>query len=516
MKKLCLFIVLCIGARAHGIDISMGDSARLDIVSRTSFGIDLDNPYRYGLSNELTQLDLVFNMTPYQKITNRVNSSSAVGFIDITLFHLDFIYGDTALGYHAPGSTPMYTNRYQTGEFLAGILNKNWLIQLNAGGNEPFFSPWNKGMQFINDGFKFSWAYLDSMVDVRRSKTIANLPVVTRRGQENIDEYEGTNGTPVEQQTMQQFSFDAFGLADRFGMNQTGHMVAAMYNNDNFGLNFKFGTQYPFYTDAITEDNKNGLALGIDAAINPTSLQDLRIFASAGATIDYGKDDASDPILWGGKLGYTINLNEDVSVEPFFGFDMGTKIKDRGSTEKMEYEFSGGLTMRWPGQWGWLTDYILNSEGRVFPGMSLAYKVYINDETDSPDEHSMKFTLFEPRGDDGIFYKIGSEIIIDFLDLTDVTTDGTSFLATIYVDYEIPGVGSGIGALVPWTILYYDNLPESVGSSNRINDMKVDLGLNFENFISNTTFGVVWNSGSLIQQTTAHWGYFRVFAEIRL
>ncbi|MDR3284911.1 MAG: hypothetical protein LBS97_07025 [Treponema sp.] len=519
MKKLrLLFVPLCMAAAfsVFAIDISGGGSARLDITSRTSFGLDLDNPYRYGLSNELTQLDLIFNLTPYQKITNRVNSPEAVGFIDLTLFHLDLIYGDTSLGYHAPGSKPLYTNRYQTGEFVAGILNKAWLIQLNAGGNEPFTSPWNKGMQFINDGFKFSWAYLDSMVDVRRSKTIAGLPVITSRGEENMDEYEGTNGTIPENQTMQQYSFDAFGLADKFGMNQRGQMVAVMYNRDSFGINLKLGTQYTYTADTITKDNRNGLAFGIDTAINPASMRDLRIYASLGMQNDWGIDKDPDPLLWGAKVGYTVNLNEEISMEPFVGLDMGTKIKNGGGAEKLEYEVSGGATMRWPGQYGWLTDYILNSEGRVFPGMSLSYKLYGNAETEAGKEHSMKFTLFEPRGDDGLFYKIGSEIIIDFLDLTDVTPDGRSLLATAYVDYEIPGIINGIGTLIPWTILYYDNVPDAADKDSRINDMKIDLGVNLENAIANTTFGVVWNTGSLIQQTQYHWGYVRVMAEIRL
>jgi hypothetical protein len=517
MKKiplLAVFILLGTSFLSFAIDISAGDSARLDITSRTSFGLDLDNTYRWGLKNELTQFNLVFNLAPYQKVSNKVNSPDAVGFIDVTLFHLDLIEGKKSTGYNTPA--PIYTNRYQTGEFLAGIASKKWLIQLNAGGNEPFSSPWNKGLEFINDGFKFSWAYLDSMVDIRRSATIAGIPVITPRGYENMDEHEGigSNAKPV-----QQFTFDAIGgnsLSDRFGMNADGSLVAAMYNQDNFGINLKLGTQYAFDTDAITKENHNGIGAGIDAVIHPTALSGLKIYASLGTQVDYGKDENSDPFLGGTRVGYTLNLNEDITVEPFVGLDMGTKFKDGGGAEKLEFEASGGLTMRWPGQGGWLTDYILNSEGRVFPGMSLAYKVYGNNETAEPYEHSMKFTLFEPRGDEGLFYKIGGEAILDLTDLSDVTSAGRSFLATIYLDYAVPGFMKTSGSLIPWTILYYDNVHKHPGSADRINDMKIDLGFNLENFISNTTFGIVWNSGSLIQQTEYHWGYIRLLAEVRL
>jgi hypothetical protein len=80
------------------------------------------------------------------------------------------------------------------------------------------------------------------------------------------------------------------------------------------------------------------------------------------------------------------------------------------------------------------------------------------------------------------------------------------------------------GALVPWTILYYDNLPEADGSG-RYHNVKFDLGFNLENVISNTTLGIVWNSGSLLREVRSRetearinsWlGYLRLIAEIRL
>lgn len=134
-------------------EISASDSAAFNITSRTTFGLDLDDAYRFGLKQELTKFELVIGLVPYQKLSNRVNSPDAVGFIDFTLFHLDLLFAK-ALGYNAPGSAT--TNRYQTGEFVAGIAKGNWVFQMNAGGNEPFWSPWNKGLQFVNDKVKFS------------------------------------------------------------------------------------------------------------------------------------------------------------------------------------------------------------------------------------------------------------------------------------------------------------------------------------------------------------------------
>lgn len=546
IKMSVLALFLFASAAVFAIDVSMSDSARFDIVSRTSFGINLDETYRYGLSNELTQFDLVFGLAPYQRLGNRLTTPDAVGFIELTLFHLDLIKITKKVGYSDPSG--IGTNRYQTGEFLVGIAKGDWLIQLNAQGNEPFTSPWNKGLQFINDGFKVSWAYLDSMVDIQRINAISGVPVITRRGEENML----GDGQTGPHATMKQFGFDTLGnIADRFGLNFAGNMIAVMYNTQFFGVNLKLGTEYSYESASVTEEDKNGLAAGIDAVITPTPGKGLKVFLSVAGNYNYSFDEYPDQIYGGTRIGYTIPLNEDISIEPWAGFDIGTQMKeeielsdgtvDAGGFEVVGYEFSVGGTMRFPGSGGWLKDYIVNSDGRVFPGMSLGYKIYKANKYREKDtltedvnlEHSIKFTMFEPRGDEGIFFGLGSEIIIDVIDLFNVTkgkkatanspAGGFSILATAYFDYDLGKVGKLPGSLIPWTIIYFDNLPDPDQVNNpdgRINDMKIDLGLNLENAISNTTFSVVWNSGSLIQQVMLgeeyHWGYLRFMVEIRL
>ena len=516
------FLLLFVSTTAFSIDISMGSTARLDVVSRTSFGIDLDNLYRFGLYNELTQVDLVFNLAPYQQLTNRVNSPEAVGFIEFTLFHLDLIKIGRSVGYNPPGT--MGHNRYQTGEFLAGIANGPWVFQFNAGGNEPFSSPWNKGMQFINDGFKFSWAYLDSMVDIRRIRYISDITgrdIMTGRGEENMD----GAGQTMEHPTMKQYGFDSLGnIADRLGMNLSCQMVAAMYNSENFGLNLKFGTRLPFYDEGIDEDNPNGLAVGIDTVFNRFFLDGIKVFFSMIGTYNWSVSTGQSPLAAGTRIGYNIPLVEGVSVEPWAGFDIRTRYDKDGEFQDPGYEASVGFNMRFPGEGGWLTDYIINSDGRVFPGMSLGYKIFEDKAAGREMEHTLKFTLFEPRGDEGMFFMLGSEIILEFIDITNVnfgmpatTNDppgGFTILGTAYFDLEFNNVGRIPGTLRPWTIFYFDNLPGETKESERITDTKIDLGFNFENTIPNTVLGIVWNSGSMLQRNRT--GFLRCFVEIRL
>ena len=481
ISKKIHFLVLLLGCifYVHAGEASTDFTAEFNITSRTSFGVDLDNSYRYGLKQELADFNFILH---------------PVGFINLTFFNLDLM-SDESLGYNAgvpDQKAYLMRNRFQTGEFLAGIAFSDWIIQLNAGANEPFWDPWNKGIQFTNDKVKFSWAYLDSMVDVKRIKKITELspqdPVVT------------------------QFQQDACGPTDQFGLNITGATIAALYNKEDvFGLNLKVATEYPYDSEAITENNSNGIAAGFDVVVTPPAIEGLKIFASAGGSVNYGKDENPDPFVFGTRVGYTIPLNEDITIEPYGGFDGGMKFSEQGSNP-FEFEASCGLTMRWPGQAGWFTDYILNKDGRVFPGMSIAYSAFGNTDALSDINHSVKFTLFEPRGDDGVFYKIGSEMVVDVTHLGQKNWD---MLATLYFDYEVPGFLKTNGRLIPWLTLCYDNLPFNAGEE-RENALKTDLGVKLDGVISNTVIGLVWNSGNLIsEKSDISYGFIKTFVEIK-
>ena len=496
ISKKIHFLVLLLGCifYVHAGEASTDLTAEFNVTSRTSFGVDLDNPYRFGLKQEFTDFNFILHLTPYQKLTNRVSGGGAVGFINLTFFNLDLM-SDEALGYNAgvPDSKAfLMRNRFQTGEFIAGIAYKDWIFQMNAGANEPFWDPWNKGIQFTNDKIKFSWAYLDSMVDVKRTKKIKELA--------------------PQDPVVKQFQHDVCGPTDQFGLNITGATIAALYNKEDvFGLNLKFATEYPYDSAAITQSNSNGIAAGFDMVVTPPSVEGLKIFASAGTSVNYGKDEKADPLVFGSRVGYTIPLNEDISIEPYGGFDGGIKFSEQGK-EPFEFEASCGLTMRWPGQAGWFTDYILNADGRVFPGMSLAYSAFGNTDAPSDINHSVKFTLFEPRGDDGIFYKVGSEMIVD---LTHLGQKNWDLLTTLYFDYEVPGIFKSNGKLVPWITLCYDNIP-STGAKERENAFKTDIGLKLDGVISNTVIGLVWNSGNLISgESDVSYGFIKTFVEIK-
>lgn len=498
MKKIwAIGGVLLAGSLLFGGEISLASGGSFDITSRTSFGINIDDPYEYGLAQELTDFKLRLDMVPYQKLSSLVNSPNAVGFVNITFFDLGMEFTPTNApssgggGYNPPGTVS--TNRFQTGEFIAGIAKGNWIFQMNAGGNEPFWSPWNNGIQYVNDRVKFTWSYLQSMVDVRRTNRVSTLA--------------------AESEVVSQFTQDGSGPTDTFGAEYTGPTIAALYNKEEaYGLNFKFSTQNPYTEKKLSEKNQNGLAAGLDIAIDPAVTKGLRVFGSVAGSYNYGADSASDPIMAGLQLAPVIALNEDITLEPYIGSDIGIKIDENGKTEPLEYEAAVGVTMRWPGEAGWFTDYILNKDGRVFPGMSVAYKVYGSVEDPAADlQHNMKFTLFEPRGDEGVFYGIGSEIIVD---VNNVTAEDREIMATVYGDYTKVGVLNGPGSLIPWTTVCFDNVPGS--KTGRVNGLKVDLGVKLDGAISNTVIGLSYHSGDLLQtNSVARFGVAKTTVEIK-
>ncbi len=387
-------------------EASGGDSVSFNVSSVTSFGINLDDVWQYGLDQELAKFGLVLNLVPYQKLSNRVNADAAVGFIDLTLFHLDLLTTE-GLGYNegAPDNTTTYVprNRFQTGEFIAGIASGNWIFQMNAGANEPFWSPWNKGLQFVNDGIKFTWAHVDSMVDIVRTRTVA----------EYFDEKAWDDKTPVgpANPVATQFQQDGPGVGDGWGMTLPGPVVAAMYNKEgSFGASFKAATEFSWdQGEAMSKSNKNGIAGAVDFVATPKSMQGLKLLASVGGSSRYGIDSKPDPAAAGMKASYAIALNDAITLEPYAATDLGLAFKQGGGTTPLEYEAAGGLTMRWPGQGGWFTDYVLNKDGRVFPGMSAGWRITGSAAGGIEDaEQHARFTLFEPRGDDGVFYGLGS------------------------------------------------------------------------------------------------------------
>ena len=66
----------------------------------------------------------------------------------------------------------------------------------------------------------------------------------------------------------------------------------------------------------------------------------------------------------------------------------------------------------------------MDDDGCVFPGMAIAYKLQGTDNSAEDMEHNIKFTLFEERGDGGIFFGLGSEIISGLFQILTLELNG--------------------------------------------------------------------------------------------
>lgn len=526
-------LLLSVTGTAFAKEIGNTFNAEFRIKSRTSFGVDLDSPYNLGLKQELLDFAYVMHVGPGY-VSNQFSSDVPVGFINFSVYDIAItpVSGDKVEKLEGTRGEGEFYDYWDSGKFSAGIAWKNFLLTLNGKNTESFWLPWNKAFENTDDKIRVSWASMDTVVGaVRTKRIIGSQPLDSdQKGRSSRKWTGGGNTYLVEQDD---------GTMDKLHFAVDGQMIGLMYNMpDVFGVNLKFATENSFDSDANSEHDYNGIAAGLDFVVTPKFLKGLRILGSAAGTWNYGADHNADPFAAGVKASYSIALNEDITVEPYAGFDAGFFLKDNNkfsmiaTDSKTQYqtglsgsesnlpgggfEASCGILVRWPGQRGWYTDYITGDEGRVFSGMALGYSFYNNpDDSDTDPSHSMKFTLFEPTGHEGVLYFVGSEVIAD---LKNIGQDNWSLLATGYVDCPLDMIVKN-GILTPFVTLYYDNLPYEDGDDIlRQNAFKADVGVKLSELIPNTIVSVLWNSGNLIEDkdvgAEVTKGYLRCAVEI--
>lgn len=507
-------LLLSVTGTAFAKEIGNTFNAEFRIKSRTSFGVDLDSPYNLGLKQELLDFAYVMHVGPGY-VSNQFSADVPVGFINFSVYDVAItpVSGGTVENLEANRGNGKFYDYWDSGKFSAGISWKNFLLTLNGKNTESFWLPWNKAFENTDDKIRVSWASMDTVVGATRTKKIlSSQPLDTDQKGRSSGKWTGKQSTYLVEQDD--------GTMDKLHFAVDGQMVGLMYNMpDVFGVNLKFATENPFDSKLNTVHDYNGIALGLDFVLTPKFLKGLRVLGSAAGTWNYGADHNADPFAVGVKASYSIVLNEDITVEPYAGFDTGLFLLDDYSVSTIAtnsstqyktglsdnetnlpgggYEVSFGAAVRWPGQRGWYTDYITGDEGRVFSGMALGYSFYNNPlDGDTAPSHSMKFTLFEPTGHEGVLYFVGSEVIAD---LKNIGTKDWELLATAYVDCPLDMIIKH-GILTPFVTLYYDNLPYEKGADIlRQNALKTDLGVKLSEFIPNTVVSLLWNSGNLIE-----------------
>jgi hypothetical protein len=513
-RALCACVLfVAASAAAFAIDVSTASGATLDITTRTSFGVNLDNPGQYGLKVEFPEFGVYYNLAPNQEITTRVKSDRPAGFIDL---HMDvqnirFSNGsnpddnaskgsEVGLDFNdSSSSTTGYFGPFYIYGFESGIAYNGYVLQLAAGGDDAFWKPWNRTLEFLNDKLANSWAYMDTRVQYGRDK-VAALPLDTNDVDVNNPAYNENN----------YWNFQTANTAqDSLTSTISGTMVGLQHATDGFSYMVKLATEYG-YDDAskITSSDKNGIAAGFDYATTPFAIKGFRVLGSVTGSYDYGPDANSDPVFAGAKASFDFPVpgQKGVSVEPYIGYDGKVSIASDYST-KYGQEFAGGATIHWPGKSGWLFDYLKNRSGVVYPGLTAAYKLYLPDNG-SAAQHSLLVTLMEETGDAGALYGVGAEAVLQFFDFTS-KSDGM-LMASLYADYTIKQVLGG--KLVPWGKAFYDYYPDPHTSA-----LKLELGAKLKDSIQNAVLGLSWDSGTLIGTTDAagdRWGEVKTYVEI--
>lgn len=525
MMRKTLFTILAaaaLAAPAFAIDISTASGAAMRITTKTSLGIDLDRPgERYGLKVEFPEFGVFYNMAPNQEVTNRVKSDKPAGFIDLSMDVQELRFTNGAKNsYNSPGTNvgldfndsadqpTGYFGPFYVYGFQSGIAYKDYVLQLAAGGNDSFWKPWNRTLEFLNDRLGASWAYMDTRVQFRRD-VVSALPIdmmSTKLDEGNYWSFQGSGKNPPNPYT----SPAGADLDSLFSTIPRGTMIGLQHTTEAFSYMAKAATEYAYDSSSITGSNANGLAAGFDYSVTPTALKGFRVLGSFTGQYNYGNDSDADPLFGGLKLSYELPVQgqKGVSLEPYLGYD-GCAFLDSGGSVDFGQEIAGGATLHWPGKSGWLYDNFQNRQGVVNPGLTASYKLYIPADG-SAFKHNVLVTLMEDSGDGGALYGLGAEAVLQFFDITSASNG--KLLASLYADYTVKKVLGG--KLIPYAKVFYDFYLSDSSSA-----LKLDLGARLTEAVQNCVLGLAWDSGALIGPPLAggaKLGQLKTYAEISL
>lgn len=525
MKRTAAFAALTtfVLALLPAKELALKNAASIDIKTKTSWGINLDNPDQNGLALDYLNLAIILDQINGGTITNKLKTDMPVGFMTLDLSQIETrwtTYSDAggSTDNNNPGGTTNILpgwNSSATGywspiyieNFISGIAWKNWTLQLAAGGDSANnWRPWarNNG-SYARSEFIQRWAYMDTRIQYRRQ----NIPHYLR--------YLSEDPTIIPDQTM----YWTDGTKDtNIALNPTGTMVGLCFDGTDFSGMLKYMTENEWTKARTDSDPKNGNAAGLDFAFEPTYLKGFRVFGSAGILFNYGDDDSEQPWALGGKVCYNIPLFGSYSVEPYVGYQQICYYENADDPDAREY--SAGVTIHWDGNGGWQYDAMAERDGVLFPGLTIAYTLLDSDTSSNSDtmDSNVKITLFEESDNYGVVPGLGAELCTEMLGLNDFVT--SQILLSMYLDYTVYGIGNGI--LIPWTRILYDNLGQGE-DAGRVNNFKIDAGLRCDKYIKNAAFGVTYESKNLTarnhDETNLTYGYYglgflQAWVEIKL
>jgi hypothetical protein len=535
MKKLLVLLLPLVAAfPLSAKDLSVKTQAKIDITTNTSYGVNLDNPDQQGLRMDFSHFGISFNLANGGLVSNKIKSDGPSGFVQFEFGGLQLTWSNTSslydrdlnnpgkntntgfnagdTGYTSPSqdrntgySYPVYIER-----FVSGIQWKafdgEFVVQLAGGGDAPEnWRPWSNVQRgYLTSEFIQRWAYLDTRVQYQR----ASVPAYLNNSKMSI------TGLPDDSNYwIDGNAADPQGYTRDLNLNPKGTLVGLQFNAADFSVMAKFSTEKTWADKNPTDHN--GMAFGVDASVTPQALKGFKAYVSAGKEINYGTDSDPQPSALGGKVGWDFPLADPLTLEPYVGVQ--TKVWDKvgvsgTNTYANATEASAGLTLHWPGNGGWQWDNLEQRNGVLFPGLTVAYTIRDhNDLTPAglsvgPNPiQSLRATLFEESGDYGLVPGLGAEMVVEDIDFLNNPQANTSsvknsdspngmLLTTTYLDYTVSDLVPG--DLIPWTRIYWDNFV-SPNTGDRVNNLKVDLGVKLAKAVRNAVFGVDYLSRNL-------------------
>jgi hypothetical protein len=297
---------------------------------------------------------------------------------------------------------------------------------------------------------------------------------------------------------------------DRFqAIYEVDDYILVGYDSDLFSVIGKLGSRYSLFDTTVAPQDDGSMAqefaFGVDSAIRPIPGLEVGVDAYATTFVD----SSGDP-MFSTKVTYDIPLYKSLYLQPFAAFDGQVR------TDGLEMEVSAGINIPWPGG-GWKEDpiYILrddssnvdNAEGdmgtpsagrgegrytkqNTFGGLTLGF-TYADpgfpDDAENSDAVAMiDFSIFEERGDEGLYKDIGMTLSAQVFNLT----GNIEFGIAAYMDIEIVD-----DTFLPFLAFEYQNYDQENYSDE--DALEIHVGFQYIK-IPNATIGIEYGSHNLL------------------
>ncbi|MDA3850826.1 MAG: hypothetical protein PF447_06105, partial [Spirochaetaceae bacterium] len=293
---------------------------------------------------------------------------------------------------------------------------------------------------------------------------------------------------------------------DPWVTNGSADLVATAPNSAGLGVGYVGGLYEALFTvsaPSVEANDNDEYNFGLDAVASPIAGLTVN-FSSVYQGVQLATEDADntvgDNLTLAFGTGYFMEINSDMTLEPFVGYDtvipMGQAASGGSDIDRyLAHEASVGVTLNWPGAAGWGYDPLLDwsaeiDESNIYSGITAAANVYLAPTDGAEPQINAQVSSHEVTTG-GLVPNLGWTFIVEVKDITNAREYpddvANEWAYGIYADYSIDSI------ITP----YIGNEYKVTASTTEPDIMRLNVGVDFT-MIPNTTFKVDYNNDQFI------------------